>query len=154
MYRNLQDLCSSFSVPKRYLPSRRNLRRSASAGDAGVLLTSWTAKSYVWALLQEMSENANAPVVSSSILFTQSWLIFVTLLSRLDMAAICTCCHQDQDVQNVLDVRLTWCNVDGVNVNSRSHCSEVLDCVHVHQSACCGRTASIAELHRGFQVLQ
>ena len=41
-------------------------------------------KSDVWAALQEMSENAHASVVSSSIFFTQSWLIFVTFLYRLD----------------------------------------------------------------------
>ena len=33
-----------FCVTKRYLPSRRNLRRSAPPGDASVLLTSWIAK--------------------------------------------------------------------------------------------------------------
>ena len=33
----------SFCVTKRYLPGRRNLRRSASPGDASVLQTLWTA---------------------------------------------------------------------------------------------------------------
>ena len=110
-------------MPKRYLPSRRNLRRSASPGDASVLQTSWTAIGYVWALLQEMSENANAPVVSSSVFFTQSWFIFVTLLTRLHnrgghrFALVVT---ETQDVQNVLDVSLTWCSMNGVRITART----------------------------------
>ena len=83
---------------------------------------------YVWSVLQGVSENANAPVVSSSIFFTQSWLIFITLLTRLHnrgrhrFALVVT---ETQDAQNVLDVSLTWCNVDGVRIYPRSRCTEV-----------------------------
>ena len=75
-----------------------------------------------------MSENAIAPVVNSSIFFTQSWLIFVTLLTRLHnrgrhrVALVVT---ETQDAQNVLNVSLTWCNVNGVRVNPRSRRTEV-----------------------------
>ena len=54
-----RTMMPSFCVPKRYLSSRRNLRKSASLGNASVLLTSWTAMA-----MCEMSENAHASVVS------------------------------------------------------------------------------------------
>ena len=88
----------SFCVPKRYLPSRGNLLRSASPGDASVLLTSWTAKSDLWAVLEEMPENTYASVASSSVFFTQSWLIFVTILTTFGLsvsASTCTRCRRD-----------------------------------------------------------
>ena len=121
-------LIPSFGVHKRYLPSRRNLRRSASPGDASVLLTSWTAKSDVWAVLQEMSENAHATAVSTSVSFTQSRVVLVALLARLDYR----CRHrftlvvaETQDAQNVLDANLTWCNANRVRIHPRSRCTEV-----------------------------
>ena len=118
----------SFCVPKRYLPSRRNLRWSCASGQRERLADLVDCEGYVWSILQEMSENANASVVSSSVFITQSWLIFVTLLARLHnrgrqrFALVVT---ESQDVQNVLDVSLTWCNVTGVRVSSRSRRTEV-----------------------------
>ena len=41
-------------------------------------------KSDVWAVTQEVSENAHAWAVGSSILLAKPWLIFVTFLWRLD----------------------------------------------------------------------
>ena len=113
----------SFCVPKRYLPICRNLRRSVSPS---VLLTSRTANAVLWSVLQEVSENANASAESSSI-FTQSWLIFVTLLTRLHNRCrrFTVVVAETQDVQNVLDVSLTWCNMNGVRVNPRSRRTEV-----------------------------
>ena len=65
----------------------------------------------------------HASVVSTSVSFTHSWLVLVALLARLDyrgqhrLALVVT---ETQDVQNVLDVSLTWCNVDGVRIYPRS----------------------------------
>ena len=77
-------------------------------------------KGYVWAVLQGMSENAYASVVSSTIFFTPSWLIFVTLQTRLQQSEsvrhrFALDVTETQDVQNVLDVSLTWCNMNGGN---------------------------------------
>ena len=73
-------------------------------------------------VLQEMSENARASVVSSSIFFNQSWLAFVTFLSRLDYWRSHQCAlvvTETQDVHNVLDVSFKWGKVEGVYLSSR-----------------------------------
>ena len=70
-----------------------------------------------------MSENAHASVVSLSVSLTQSWLVFVALLVRLDYRGRHRFTHavaEAQDVQNVLDVSLTWCNMNGVRIYPRS----------------------------------
>ena len=51
-------------------------------------------------------------VGSTSVSFTLSWVIFVALLARLDHGVwhrLALVVAETQDVQNVLDVSLTWC---------------------------------------------
>ena len=63
-------------------------------------------KGDVWAVLQEMSENAHTPVISTSVSFTQSWLVFVALLlTRLDNRSrhrFALVVAETQDVQKFL----------------------------------------------------
>ena len=82
----------------------------------------------VWSVLQEMSQDANTPVINSSIFFTQSWLILVTLLTRLHTRGrhrFALVVAETQEIQNVLHVSLTRCNMNGVRVNPRSRRTEV-----------------------------
>ena len=134
MHQDVRDRCAScimipsFCVPKRYLPSRRNLWMSASPGHASVFLTPRTAKTMSGRYFKRLSEDAHASVVSSSILFTQTWLILVAFLTRLHNRGrhrFALVVAETQDVQNVPGVSLTWCNVDGVRIYHRSRCREV-----------------------------
>ena len=107
--------CVSQEIPA---PSRRNLRRSASPGDASVLLTSWTANA-IFGLhfkrclrmpthLWQARRSASPSLRSSS--------------SRHRLALVVA---DTQDVQNVLDVSLAWCNVNGDRTCPCSRCMDV-----------------------------
>ena len=101
---------------------------SASPGRCERLADIADCNSDVWAVLKEMSENAHTTVVSTSVSFTESSLVFVALLRRLDNRSrhrFALVAAETQDVQNVLEVRLTWCNVDGVRISPCSRCTEV-----------------------------
>ena len=83
-------------------------------------------KSDVWAIHQKRSENAYASVVNSTIFLTQSWLVFISLLTRLHCWGrhrFALVVAEKQAVQNDLDAMLTWCSVNGVRVNPRSRCT-------------------------------
>ena len=85
-------------------------------------------KSDIWAALQEMPGNAHASVASSSVCFTQSSLIFVTLSDPVGLSGwhrLALAVADTQDVQNVLDVSLAWCNVNGDRTCPCSRCMDV-----------------------------
>ena len=89
MHQDVQDRCSFVHDSKLLCAQETPAKSSQSSevcfsGRCERLPDLMDCKGDVWAVLQEMSGNAHPSVVNSSILFTQPWLIFVTLLSRLD----------------------------------------------------------------------